>query len=269
MNKIYVQNLGLILTNKCNLDCKHCSRGCKNNKDMKKEVIDKVLSECRYITNLALLGGEVTLSCEILEYLINYIVDNHIIVEELTTIINGTNYSDKFIELLDYLEEYIKSYNDNKNCNTTYTISVDDYHLDEIERLSLQEQFKESVTKYSQSIHFYGFQYLKANKKLFRQGNAEKLSSKITIPLRKMKYYITYAGNPKLCNVGPLVTINTDGIYTECDASIINQETIYNYGNVLDMDVEQFVLKYGKKVRPNMWNIKANLETRKYQNYNK
>lgn len=263
MDKIYIQNLGLILTNKCNLDCKHCTRGCKNDKDMRRDVIDKIFRECRYLSNLELLGGEVTLSCDTLEYLINYIVDHNIILDGLTTSINGTNYSERFLELLDYLEEYIKSYNASDKCATTFTISVNNYRTQEIDRLGLEEQYKESVRKYFNNPHFYGFQISKQNKKLYREGNALKLSSELTMPLIKSNYYVTYSGKSKLCNIGPLVTINPDGIYTECGASISNQETIYNYGNVLDTDIEQFTLKYGKKVSPNKWNV----QTKKYQTY--
>ena len=84
-----------------------------------------------------------------------------------------------------------------------------------------------------------------------------------------MKYYVAYAGKSKLCNIGPIVTINPDGIFTECDSSIEHQETIFNYGNVLDTDVEEFAKSHGKVLRPMMWNIRANLETRKYQTFNK
>ena len=266
---IFIQNLGLIVTNKCNIDCKHCSRGCKNNNDMKKEVIDKVLEECKYIGNLCLLGGEITLSTEILEYLFNKIIENRIIVQEMTTVINGTNYSEEFLRLLDYLNNYIESYMNKGSSNTTFTLSLDKYHLEEIKRLNMEDSYKESMRRYSSSIHFYGYQILKPNKKLLREGNAALLDKNITVPLRHSNYYVTYAGKEKLCNVGPIVCINTNGIYTECDASIKSQEDVFNYGNVLDTSIEEFAKTYGKVVRPFMWNIKTNLETKKYQSYNK
>lgn len=52
---------------------------------------------------------------------------------------------------------------------------------------------------------------------------------------------ITYVGKKNkldiengFCNIGPLVTINTEGIITECDASNEHQKTLYNYDNVLN-----------------------------------
>ena len=45
MKKIYIQNLGMIITNKCNLNCDHCLRGEKcDNKSMSDEIIKKTLS---------------------------------------------------------------------------------------------------------------------------------------------------------------------------------------------------------------------------------
>ena len=44
MKKIYIQNLGMIVTEKCNLNCAHCLRGKCSDKVMSDEVIDATLS---------------------------------------------------------------------------------------------------------------------------------------------------------------------------------------------------------------------------------
>ena len=85
---ICFQNLGLMVTNKCNLDCKHCCRGCKNNKDMSKEVIDTVLDQTTLIGNLAICGGEVTLAVPTLEYIITQIIVSIMIIFLIINIIN-------------------------------------------------------------------------------------------------------------------------------------------------------------------------------------
>ena len=273
---ISFQNLGLIITNKCNLDCKHCCRGCKNNKDMSKEVIDRVLSQTVSAGNIAICGGEATLALKTLEYIINYVVDNHIIIDELTFVINGTIYSKEMLRMLDYLNQYIHNYRENSNSQTTFTISYDKYHLEEIDRLGLLEQYKENIKRYQESIHFYGYQILKTNKKLFREGNACYLDKKITVPLYQMKYFVTYVKSGSkldiengLCNIGPLVTINPDGIITEADSSIENQETIYNYGNIFDNSLEELVLNKAKILKPKKWYRTCCKESDKYSKYNR
>jgi MoaA/NifB/PqqE/SkfB family radical SAM enzyme len=276
INKISFQNLALIITNKCNLDCKHCCRGCKDNKDMSKEVIDRVLSQVIGASNIAICGGEATLALPTLEYIINYVVDNHIFIDEFTFVINGTKYSTEMLRMLDYLNDYIHHYRDKKGSQTTFTISYDKYHLAELDRLGLLEEYKENVSHYQDSIHFYGWQILKQNKKLFREGNASYLDKKITVPLYQMKYFVSYAGKGGkfdrengLCNIGPLVTINPDGIITEADSSIENQGTIYNYGNVFDDSLEELILKRAKVLKPRKWYRACCKESDKYSKYNR
>lgn len=275
-NKVSFQNLALIITNKCNLDCAHCCRGCKNNKDMSKEVIEKVLSQVAITSNLAICGGEITLALPTLEYIINYIIENHVLLEQLTLTINGTNYSEELLRLLDEINEYINSYMHLDESRANFTISSDRFHTEEMERLGIFGKYLENCMRYSESIHFYGIQILKPHKKLFREGNACFLDKKITVELRPTNTMVTYVSNSKkfdrengLCNIGPIVTINTDGIITEADSSLENQQTIYNYGSVFDSSLENQILKRAKVLKPNAWYRACTRETKRYHNYNR
>lgn len=274
--KICLQNLALIITNKCNIDCKHCCRGCKNNIDMSKEVIDKVLSQVAVASNLAICGGEPTLALSTLEYIINYVIEHHIVLEKLTMTINGTNYDEELLRLLNELDDYIRSYINSEESCATFTISNDIFHTEECKRLGIFDKYLDNYARYSDSIHFYGLQILKPHKKLFREGNAEYLDKKITVPLRGTQTFITYVSNSKkfdrengLCNIGPIITVNTDGILTECDSSLKNQQAIYNYGSVLEEDIESLALKKAKILKPNQWFRACCKEIKRYHNYNK
>ena len=279
MNKLYVSTLGLIVTNKCNLDCAHCLRGCKNNADMTDEVIKATLSNLKGIGNLAICGGEPTMAIPVIEKIFDYVINNHIFLEEVTATINGTIYNDEFIKQLDIINNYILKYKElekNRKSQVEIVISLDNYHVDEINRLDLRSIFKENINKYDKSIHFYGFRGFKKNMKLFREGNALNLPKEITVDLRPMNILVTYAGKNKkydeqngLCNIGPIVTVSTDGIVTECDASIDNQKTKYNYGNVLEEPLEQIVLRHAKVLTPRKWNREFKKELKRYDNYNK
>lgn len=144
--------------------------------------------------------------------------------------------------------------------------------MDEIVNLGLKEEYIENVNRYSESKHFYKLEGI--SKKLFREGNAEYLPADLTVPLKELPYIITYAGNRGkfdrengLCNVGPIVAINPDGIVTDCNGSIKNQETIYNYGNILEEDLEDIILRHGEVVEPREFNKRLKKVLKDYQNY--
>lgn len=271
MKKICVQNLGMIITNKCNLNCRHCLRGCKNNSDMSEDVIKATLDQIKGITNLCICGGEPTLALEPLEILFDYIIKSNIYLKGVTCVINGTNYSKNFLELLQYINDYISIFKK----RVYFNISYDDYHIEEIKRLKMEKRFLENLKKYYNSSFFNDFQGL-ANPKLFKEGNAEKLDSNKTIDLIPMKNYITYVGKLHkfdringLCNIGPIVTINTEGIITECDASIINQYNKYNYGNVLNDSIEEVMLNKYDIVSLRDWSYLIDEEISKHLTYQK
>lgn len=272
MKKIGIQNLGLIVTNKCNLNCRHCERGCKNSKDISSEVINATLEQISYIGNLCLCGGEITLATDQIEEIFNYIIDKKdILVDQVTCVINGTIYSEEFLRLLACISEYISFFKQNNQ--VFFNISYDKYHLEEINRLDLLEEYKHNLLEYSKSSFFGNLQGLEFGK-LFREGNAVDLEEDLTVPLRPIDIFLTYPNNFKrmdkkrrFCNIGPLVTINTEGIITECDASLDKQSSIYNYGNVLDELIEDVMLKRGTVVEPRKWLKLTNQEITKFNTY--
>lgn len=271
MGKCYIQNLALIVTNKCNLDCSHCLRGAKNNNCMSDSVIESTLDQVNGVGNLAINGGEPTLVLDRLEKIISYVIERHIIIDEFTITINGTMYSEQLLELLDEINRYIGS----DGISALLAISLDKYHLEEIKKIGIQKEFLENLKRYQESKYFYGYRNIK--QKLFREGYATSLDEKLTVPLRPIKPLITYVGKTKkfdrkngLCNIGPLVTINPDGIITECDASIENQEKLYNYGNVLNSSIEEIILEKGELVlKPKKFERAANRSLKKYWTYNR
>lgn len=270
MKKISISNLGLIVTNKCNLDCKHCLRGCKNNQDMTKEVIEATLDQITGIGNLCLCGGEVTLSLDTIKYIFDYFIKNKIIIDRVNTTINGTIYSKELIELFEYINRYINQYSNADKPHVSIAISNDIYHEEEMERLKLINRYDNNVDKYMESEFFLGVRTLEKSIKLIREGHACNLDKRLTKPLKPMNFYVTYTDDKKkfdrmgLCNVGPLVTINPNGIITECNASIENQESKYNYGNVLDNRIEIIASTHGKVLKPNKWYRMCNREINKY-----
>ena len=255
MDKVYVQNLAMIITNKCNMNCAHCLRGCKDNKMMKNDVIKATLDQITGIGNLCICGGEPTLALDTLENIFDYVIEHNIMVEQVSVTINGTIYSLEFLRLLNYINEYITYFSDNNN--TIFAISNDKYHIDEMKRLDLYENYLENVDRYIQSFYFYEMKE-PDDCKVFREGNAINLDKSLTKELIRLDMLLSYDEKYRICNIGPLIAINPDGIVTEADGSIENQKTIYNYGNVLDDSLENIVKKKGKVLSLKKMNKESN-----------
>lgn len=276
MSPLYIQNLGMIITNKCNLDCDHCMRGEKcDNKSMTKEVIKATLEQVTIIGNLCICGGEPLLALNVMKNIFDYIIENIIFVDQVSLVTNGSIYSEEFLNLLERFESYLKVVSRLKKNLVTFAISYDEYHLKELKRLGLINTFIDNVKKYSESKYFVGFQPLTG--KLFREGNACNLDLDLTVPMRPMGVIMTYVGKHNklnveegLCNIGPIVTVNVNGTITECDASLLNQETLYNYGNVLhDSIIDVFLERESEVLKPKKWFKEAKKLMLKYATYDK
>jgi len=234
---------------------------------MPKDVIEATLDQTIGIGNLCICGGEPTLALDVLEYLFSYIIDNKILLDQVSVTINGTNYSLDFLRLLDYINDYIMHLK--KDNFAMFTISYDDYHEKELKRLKIFRTYIENVKRYSESPHFYGFRNLDQNLKLFREGNAERLDRHLTVNLRPIDIVVTYTSQNNVCCIGPLVTINTEGIITEDNSSLEHQKTLYNYGKVLTHSLEEVALTRGRILKPKKWHKETNKIVKKYVSYNK
>lgn len=62
--KITIDNLILEITRKCNMKCRHCLRGNCQNKNITKELMEKVLSQINSIHCVVFGGGEPTLNLD-------------------------------------------------------------------------------------------------------------------------------------------------------------------------------------------------------------
>lgn len=273
MRQAYVQNLCMIVTEKCNLNCAHCMRGDKTCKSMSDDVIKATLDNVYGMCNLAICGGEPTMACDVIEKLFITIVNEKKWIENVSVVINGSIYSEEFLRLLKYINEYINMFSKNKR-NIKLMISFDDYHSHEIIKLNMTDLYLENLKKYEESEFFYGLKGI--NGKLFNEGDAKKLNDDITTSLKPMPIYYTYTNKHKFDKengslaIGPLITINPEGIITECNASIENQNTIYNYGNILTKSLKEVCENQGILTKPINWYSdckKAIKESKRYKKY--
>lgn len=272
MKKIAVQNLSLIITEQCTLQCAHCLRGSCSNRVMSDEVINATFDQIKTVGNLCICGGEPTLALDRLEKIIDVIIEKKVLVDAISIVINGTRYEGKFLELLKYFEDDVYSVGRKKKI--LFSISWDQYHHDEVRRLNMLKEYAENVMKYSESKYFYQLNRFRG--KIFREGRAENLAPNLTAPFIVMNNIISYIGKfgfedreNGLCNIGPMVAVNTQGIITDCNASYEHQETIYNYGNVLTDSIEDVLLKDCVIVKPSRFYRCLGKEIKHYHNFNK
>ncbi len=269
MERICIQNLGLVITEDCNLDCRHCLRGKKCQKVMSKEVIEATLNQCAYIRNLCLCGGEPFMHLEPIIHIVDTILKNKIIVDQVSIITNGTVYKEGFITVLKKIKDKIRD-------GVFIGISYDKYHFEEIINRGLKEVYIENFKKYSSSPFAVGPKILDPKVKLFNEGNAKLLDSNLTVDLKPVDYAVTYIGycNWKLdlngyCYIGPLLAVSVDGNITECDASFENQKTTYNYGNVLRDSLAETIKAKAPISNPLIYRYKTKRIAYKYRHYNK
>lgn len=269
MNQVYIQNLAMIVTDNCNLNCAHCMRGKSCNNNMSKEVIKATLSQTKAIGNLNLCGGEPTLALDTIEEIFKYIIHNRILVDQISVVTNGTNYSLDFLTLLHSMRAYVP------RKNILFQISCDTYHQQELKRLNMVDIYLENVKRYSDFQYFGGLHYLDKHLKLYREGNAKNLNPNLTVALKPIDIVVTYVGKASkydqngLCNIDPCIAVNTKGIITEANASIEHQQTLYNYGDVFNDTFEEIALEKGKILKPKQWYRQTGKIIKKQMTYNK
>lgn len=146
MEKIKVLYLSLLITENCNLKCRHCFRGENQNVDITDETIENTFSKVDEIGCLILTGGEPLFSLNTIDKIrkvISSIKKNNVIVHTIQLVTNGTIYSGEIEQVLSEL------YSLALNKNATYLlVSADDYHDDEIEKHGLKNIRDENVERF-------------------------------------------------------------------------------------------------------------------------
>lgn len=269
MDRIYVQNLGLFVTEKCNLDCAHCCRGGCSNKNVSDEVISSTFDQIGLIGSLSICGGEPTLAVERIEKIFSYILDHKITLERVYMFINGTKYSEELLRLFREMNDYITIIKKIPRYQRTcaFGISSDQFHVDSIVERGLFDEYLNNCMMYSESPYFDNI--IELQYPIFSEGYATNLPNSLTIPLRKMGFImanrIINSYSDKICYIGPVVTVNVDGIVTECDASWKHQRIKYNYGNILNDNIIDIMKKNNvKSVNPTEFAERSNRLIKKY-----
>lgn len=145
-DKTMVGILSILITENCNLKCRHCLRGESANVDITDETIENSFSKIDEIGLLVITGGEPFYSRKTvskIKKIIDSIKENNTIVHQIQIVTNGTKYNDDIEQTL--VELYALAHN--KETSGLY-ISSDVYHEEEIERLGLNDITNSNIKKF-------------------------------------------------------------------------------------------------------------------------
>lgn len=121
---MYIDNLIFEVTRKCNLNCRHCLRGCAQNISMSKQTIKNTLKDVKGIGTIQFTGGEPSLALYQIRTIIDIIMENNISIYNFWLKLNGTKYSKALLDYFNSLYQHIVA--DKEACSLTF--SSDKFH---------------------------------------------------------------------------------------------------------------------------------------------
>lgn len=271
--KLASKEFEIILTQKCNLSCKHCMRGDGFNKEISAEVLDGIFSKFFYIENLSLGGGEVSLSPNTIRLLTEKLKEHKVIVKHINFTSNGVSASDEFLQSLVNLREYVVScdempsfFVDKKDSLEPLIacFSFDDFHLQEmIDRGIEFDQIYSTVAKYQNLFSQKAIECrMSCDVDIINSGRAENISENI----RKVKafkpsdwVYQYFSSKSKPVTLfGGIFCVSTDGEVIPPNTPF-KDEKVVSFGNIItDKPSQIFANMTTKEVTPKGFNKEYN-----------
>lgn len=126
--KLYIENLILEVTRKCNMSCAHCMRGNAEELDLSFSTIQPLLDRLDGIGTITFTGGEPTLHIPVMKETLNYCQEKEIPIYNFYIVTNGKQISDEFLLFLLHLYQYCYEHNDEVNEFSGLALSKDDFH---------------------------------------------------------------------------------------------------------------------------------------------
>lgn len=108
MKELYIKNLCIEITRRCNMRCAHCMRGDAEPVDIPLKHISNLLRHVRHIHHFNITGGEPSLNVRAIRHILERVRAYGITVNDFYIVTNGsaTSRSEEFIEACAALYEY-------------------------------------------------------------------------------------------------------------------------------------------------------------------
>ena len=242
---VIVNQLELVLTQKCNLNCPHCMRGCASDKSMSEEVLDAIFKKVRVAKSLCLGGGDVSLEPELIRKVIASMKKNKAIAHVVAFPTNGIVLNDEIIGALKDFERYIYDSTGGElspyfgKSPVTIEISIDDFHLEQMKKQNIDfDVVRKNIRRYAQEFGSNGVTFFTSTDfHLINEGKAKTLETEINKADLNTNYEYPFATtyspelNKGLAFLGGILTVSTDGeiIPTACS---YKNEKLYSAGNI-------------------------------------
>lgn len=143
MDEIEINQFGIEITRKCNMQCDFCMRGKSQNVEINDEIINEIFDslskfEKVHIGSINLTGGEPFLAPEKLIKVINELMKRNIKVDWLSITTNGSIFDEYITYALNLMNEYAEF-------GVTLRISADPHHVINKDKLNANiEKFKKA-----------------------------------------------------------------------------------------------------------------------------
>ena len=164
-NKLYLKNLSVEITRRCNMTCGHCLRGDSEQTDIRQKDIYNVLKNVKYIQHFNITGGEPSLNPAAMRYILELLKRFGIGVYSFYIVTNGSRsaLSQEFIDVCAALYDYQEEKTEDNNCHML-EMSDDRFHDP-----AAQEQVSAKLGKYP----FFGLRGQSENIFLLKEGRCE------------------------------------------------------------------------------------------------
>lgn len=108
MRELYIKNLCIEITRRCNMRCAHCMRGDAESVDISLKHISNLLRHVRHIHHFNITGGEPSLNVRAIHHILGRVRAYGITVNDFYIVTNGaaTSRSGEFIAACAALYEY-------------------------------------------------------------------------------------------------------------------------------------------------------------------
>jgi hypothetical protein len=148
-NDINLSGIDIIfeITRFCNMACSHCIRGDAQKKRISKDIINKTLSQLKYINTITFSGGEPALAVDLIEYTLDEVMHYGIEVANIYITTNGSVTKKSFFNAI---VAWVNYCNDNEISGLR--ISTDNYH-DDI-NINPFKEFEEQVGYEGLQLYF-------------------------------------------------------------------------------------------------------------------
>lgn len=248
MKTILTPHLGIELTQKCNLTCSHCFRGSARNKNISKDILEKVFDEVKYVQILDLSGGEIFLGYEQLKMLLEIAKQKSVKIDYCSMLTNGTIYDERIYELLD--EYFGKNYqvgisNDDfhdKSIRRIYGKALEDSKNSALHPISIND-VKKNMSKHFFNEHCIGFQ--RVSNSLINNGRAVNTQT----PHKDFEALGYYFNNirPTALLVGPMIFVGADGFISDINSDL-DRRNEQSLGNINQNPISDLVMNGGIEI---------------------